>query len=295
MRVGNRLALGTVQIGLPYGIANRSGQVSYDDAVTILKHARAAGLDTLDTAVGYGDSEERLGKIGVAKWRIVSKLPGVPESCTNVCDWVRVTVMASLRRLRVPKLRALLLHNAKDLAGPRQRELYGALGALKNEGLVEKIGLSIYGTDELDSLWGRYELDIVQAPFNIIDRRIVTSGWLDRMATAGTEVHVRSIFMQGLLLMPPAGRPNYFDRWQPLWGQWDTWLAEHELSPLQACLAFALSYPAIDRVVIGVDSPTQLDQVVAVAGAGGVTPVLPPKSLTGDDPDLINPSHWSRI
>lgn len=291
--MSNRLALGTVQFGLPYGVANQSGQVSRDEAAAILDHAWAAGIDTLDTAIAYGESEQRLGEVGVAQWQVISKLPAIPESCMNVATWVQESVLSSLDRLRIPKLRGLLLHRPQQLLGPQGDALYRALVAIKDQGKIEKIGISIYGPDELDALWPHYQLDLVQAPFNIMDRRLATSGWLARLHQAGTEVHIRSVFLQGLLLMSPQSRPTYFNRWQPLWDQWHHWLTDQELAPLQACLCFAMSQPEIDRVVVGVDSLKHLQEIVASSKTIGAMKF--PNKLESTNMDLINPSEWINL
>lgn len=288
--MNNRLALGTVQFGLPYGIANQAGQVSRDEAAAILAHAWTAGVDTLDTAIAYGESEVRLGEIGVKQWQVISKLPPMPETCVDVSGWVRESVLGSLDRLGIPKLRGLLLHRPQQLLGPHGAALYRALIVIKEQGKVEKVGVSIYGPDELDALWPRYQFDLVQAPFNIIDRRLVTSGWLTRLQQAGTEVHIRSVFLQGLLLLEPTNRPATFKRWQPLWDRWSCWLADQALTPLQGCLGFALSHPGIDRVVVGVDNLKQLDEILSESKYGGIQP---PTELSSEDRDLVNPSRWA--
>lgn len=284
-----RLALGAAQFGLPYGVANNSGQVSRDEAVRILDHAWSAGLDTLDTAIEYGDSEQRLGEFGVGQWHVVSKLPPMPESCTNVAGWVQESVTASLSRLKIKKLHGLLLHRSQQLLGAQGQTLYAALDALKTQGLVDKIGVSIYDPQELDSLWSHFRFDLVQAPFNILDRRLVTTGWLTRLKQAGAEVHVRSVFLQGLLLMPAASRPSYFQPWQPLWAQWHQWLADMKLTPLQVCLRFVLAQRQIDRIIVGVDSLKHLQDILAVAEETGIES---PANLISADLDLINPSRW---
>lgn len=287
--MNNRLALGTVQFGLPYGIANQAGQVSREEAAAILDHAWEAGIDTLDTAIAYGESEQRLGEIGVAKWRIVSKLPALQEPCKDVAGWVRESVDASLARLKVSRLSGLLLHRSQQLLSPQGGALYRELIALKDQGKVEKIGISIYNPEELDALWPHYKIDLVQAPFNIIDRRLAISGWLTRLQQDGVEVHIRSVFLQGLLLMESAKRPSIFNRWQPLWDQWHQWLADQALTPLQGCLGFAMSSPAVDRVIVGVDSLTQLVEILSKARYCGVPA---PAGLSSEDLDLVNPSRW---
>ena len=285
----SRLALGTVQFGLSYGIANEVGQVAPDEGVAILSHARRHGIDTLDTAVAYGDSERRLGEAGVAGWRVVSKLPPVPSGCGDVAGWARQEVAGSLARLRVPRLEALLAHRAQDLAGAHAAILYHTMTELKREGKVLKIGASVYAPGDLETIVLRFPLDLVQAPLNIIDRRIAASGWLARLHDSGVEVHTRSAFLQGLLLMPNSVRPAAFQRWQPLWTAWDRWQAQSGQTAVRACLAFVLSHPEVDRVVVGVDSLRQLEDILTTDIEASMPP---PDDLVSGDLDLIDPSRW---
>lgn len=287
--MNNRIALGTVQFGMPYGIANQVGQVGREESIAILHYAWAMGIDTLDTAIAYGESELRLGEIGIERWQVISKLPSIPESCADVAGLVRESVMGSLARLGIPRLRGLLLHRPQQLLGTQGAALYGALCALKDQGKVEKIGVSIYAPEELDALCSRFQLDLVQAPFNVLDRRLASSGWLARLHQAGTEVHIRSVFLQGLLLMNQKNHPAYFSRWRSLWQQWHEWLECQALTPLQACLGFALSYAEIDRVVVGVDGVNQLQQILSPANTKCMSV---PQSLATEDVQLLNPSNW---
>ena len=286
----SRLALGTVQFGLPYGIANRTGQVGHEAATTIVGHAAAAGIDTLDTAVAYGDCEARLGSIGVRSWQVVTKLPPVPEDCSDTARWVGDAVAGSLARLAIDRLHGLLLHSAPQLTRPRGAELYAALTDLKRSGKVECVGVSIYSPSELDALPAEFHLDMVQAPFNIIDRRLATSGWLARLRAQGTQVHVRSVFLQGLLLMDSDRRPQKFARWDDLWRRWERWLCAEHLTPLQACLSFPASYPEIDRIIVGVDSPRHLDEILEAAA---VQRPRAPAEISSEDPQLVDPSTWT--
>lgn len=284
-----RLALGTVQFGLPYGVANQAGQTSINEVADILVHARRCGIDTIDTAIDYGESEQRLGEIGVKSWQVVSKLSAVPENCADVEDWVRDSVLGSLERLRINKLHGLLVHQTQQLLGPQGNAIYRALSTLKNQGKIEKIGVSIYIPEELDALWPRFQFDIVQAPFNILDRRLATSGWLARLHRAGTEVHVRSVFLQGLLLMGIEDRPEYFDRWQTLWTGWYQWLNSSGLTPLQACIGYVLQLQEVDRVIVGIDSLKHLTEIISAAEIDGVSA---PELLSTEDIDLLNPLNW---
>lgn len=284
-----RLALGTAQFGLAYGVANQQGQVNLSQVAEILRAARSAGMDTLDTAIAYGNSEEQLGRVGVEQWHIISKLPGLLETDTPIPQWVEAMADGALRRLRVGHLHALLLHRPSDLLTPRGNELYAALQGLKQGGLTSRIGISVYSPDDLATVCAHYDIDLVQIPYNVLDRRLVQSGWLPRLREAGVEIHVRSVFLQGLLLMPPETRPAFFQRWQGLWDQWRIWLADHDINALAVCLRFVLAEPGIDRVIVGVDRLNQLQEILTAASVN--LPPLP-DDLCSNELDLINPSHW---
>ena len=285
-----KLGLGTAQFGLNYGIANQQGQVSRDEGRAILDFARASGMDTLDTAIAYGDSEQKLGEIGVQDWQVITKLPAVPEGCRDIAQWVTKSFDVSLARLRVRALYGILVHQADQLLEPGGDRLYHALHQLKHDRLVENVGVSIYDPAELDLLCSRYQLDLVQAPFNIIDRRLVDSGWLSRLEKQGTELHVRSVFLQGLLLMAPSDRPQKFERWTSVWSRWDDWLEQTGLTPVQASLRYVLSFSQINKVIVGVDSLEQLKEIL-LAATGPLPDV--PDDLQSDDTDLLSPVRWA--
>jgi aryl-alcohol dehydrogenase-like predicted oxidoreductase len=287
-----KLALGTVQFGLPYGVANQQGRVSGEAALRIVDAARRRGMDTLDTATAYGESEDVLGQASLEGWRVVSKIGSPPAGCPDIAEWVDGQVRSSLKRLGIESLHGLLLHRPQDLLQEHGDELYAALVHVRNLGLVEKIGISIYEPSELDAIVPKYPPTLVQAPFHILDRRMITSGWMSRLAAGGIDLHVRSVFLQGLLLMKDADRPQKFAPWNPLWAIWRDWLAEVGLTPLQACLRHALGFPEIARVLVGVDSLRQLEEICEAA-AGGAPNV--PADLCTEDIDLLDPSRWSRL
>lgn len=287
-----RLALGTVQFGLPYGIANTQGQVSGSEAFQMLRLASASGIDVLDTAIAYGESECRLGEAGVRDFRVITKLPAVPSSCSGVGEWVAAQLAASMARLRMDRVYGLLLHRPQQLLEKDGAAIYRTLRQFQESGQIEKIGFSIYDPGQLDALYAQYLIDLVQVPFNLVDGRLLTSGWLPRLKDAGVEVHVRSAFLQGLLLLPPDAIPAKFARWSPLWRRWQAWLEDSGVPAVQACLAHVLSFPEIDRVVVGADSVQQLQQIVDAANRP-LSIDLP--NLQCADELLINPALWGTL
>jgi aryl-alcohol dehydrogenase-like predicted oxidoreductase len=288
----NRLALGTVQFGLPYGIANQAGQVSRPEARKMLQLAAAKGVDTLDTAIAYGESETCLGEVGCQDFKLVTKLPAVPDRCNDINYWINDQVSSSLGRLGTSSVYGLLLHRSEQLLGLDGEVIFQALKDLKEAGLVQKIGISIYSPDELDELIPRYQFDLVQAPFNLVDRRICKSGWLQRLKQEGVEVHTRSVFLQGLLLMHRSDIPKKFAPWSKLWNDWHDWLERHSVTAVQACLAYPLSFSEVDRVIVGADSVSQLRQII-IAAISAASDDLP--DIHCDAESLLNPSEWATL
>jgi aryl-alcohol dehydrogenase-like predicted oxidoreductase len=226
----------------------------------------------------------------VTSWSIVTKLPALPEDCSDIGDWVENQIRASLNRLGVDCLYAVLLHRPDQLFDAHGKKLLSALKSLKLKGLTKKIGVSIYSPDELEQIYGISHFDLVQAPLNILEHRLADSGWARRLKRMGIELHVRSVFLQGLLLMPSIRRPEKFNRWQDVWSEWDRWLTETGLSPLEACLQYIHSVEEVDRVVIGVDNVIQLKEILAVETKPLDTLPIWPQNI---DVDLVNPAHWS--
>ena len=176
--------------------------------------------------------------------------------------------------------------------GSHKLGLYKALCDLRNDGVVEKIGISIYSPAELDALVPYFDFDLIQAPLNLVDRRILTTGWLGRLKDKDVEVHTRSVFLQGLLLMGRSKIPNKFLPWSSIWREWDFWLEKQQgVSALEACLAFPLQCQDVDRVLVGADG---LDQLHAILNAAKYAGVNFPK-IECNDESLINPAEWQNL
>jgi aryl-alcohol dehydrogenase-like predicted oxidoreductase len=274
---------------MAYGIANRLGQVQPNAIATMLEVATLAGVDTLDTAINYGNSEALLGQAGVGQFRVVTKLPEIPAD-VDASAWVQEKVQQSLQRIGIGKLYGLLLHRADQLADSRANEVVNALAEVKARGWVEKVGVSIYEPEMLEQL--RHPIDLLQAPYNLLDQRLFTSGWGSRLADRGVEIHTRSAFLQGLLLMQRADRPVKFNRWDALWNQWHTWLAANGLGAAQACLQFCLARPEIAKVVVGVESVPQLQELLDLEARPCA---IATAAISCDDELLINPANWTNL
>jgi len=288
-----KLALGTAQFGMSYGIANQHGKIKLENIKDIIKIAREKNIDLVDTAIAYGDSERIIGKIGILDFKFVTKLPSLPKiEVANISFWVEDQIKLSLKRLGIQSLYGLLIHRSEDLLGDKGEKIVNALNNLKARGLVKKIGISIYDSSELEKLTNQIKVDIVQAPLNIIDQRLINSGWLSKLYKADVEVHIRSVFLQGLLLMSKQNRPHKFNRWKNLWKIWHEWLNDNQITALEATIRYALSVENISKVIVGVDSKKQLQQIILASD--GKLPPIPP-GLFMDDINLLNPSNWNKI
>jgi len=216
-------------------------------------------------------------------------LPPLPHPIDNVATWVEEQLQSSLNRLQVESVYGFLLHRPADLAGRYGQSLAEAIANLKREGLVHKVGVSIYSPLELESAFDFLSIDLVQSPYNLFDQRLQQSGWLVRLKEEGIEVHARSIFLQGLLIMKRNEMPKAFDRWSCLWESYHNWLSDNDITALEACLAFAASNPMIDKLVLGVDSAKQLSEILRTMGKGNF---VDGHDFRCEDEMLLNPSFW---
>ncbi len=287
----SRLAIGTAQFGMPYGIANKTGQVGLVDAKSILDLAILSGVSTLDTAIVYGESEACLGQVGVKDFDVITKLPSLPGSCDNIRDWVDAQLKDSMKRLDSKRLSGVLLHSPNQLLESRGAELFSALQAVRESGMAGKIGISVYSPDDFERLIKKYSFDLVQAPFNVIDRRLLTSGMLYRMKELGIEVHVRSVFLQGLLTLSASSMPKQFRKWDYLWNIWHKWLGDNNKCPISSCLSFPMSFSEIDKVIVGIDSLEQFSQILRALQKRDD---LDFPNMICEDENLINPSKWKK-
>jgi aryl-alcohol dehydrogenase-like predicted oxidoreductase len=288
-----RLVLGTVQFGLPYGVSHQGGRVPIEEARNILELAAVAGIDMLDTAAAYGDSEAVLGEIleDQSPFAIVTKTIPIRASAieATAIDRVEAGFRESLRKLRRDKVHALLVHDPRDLLNPGGERLWSLLEAFKAQGLVAKIGASVYDWAEIDALMSRYPMEALQAPLNVFDQRLLADGAFARAAGKGVEIHARSVLLQGLLLMTPEAAALKLPQAAEKLRDWRNALDEAGVSPLAAALGFALRAPHVDRIVVGVHSAAHLAECLATLDAA---PRLNYARFASDDLDLIDPRRW---
>ena len=286
--------MGTVQLGLQYGIANRTGKPDRETAFEILDLAFAEGIRRVDTAQSYGESENLIGEYHRAhpnrQFQVVSKLdPGCDFSAPDkIVDQVR----RSIGRLQVP-LEALLLHDPALLR--RWNSGSGAaLSACVDEGLTRQVGVSIYTPEEFDLAVALPAINVIQAPVNALDRRLIAGGQLSRARRAGKTVYLRSAFLQGLLLLDLAALPKSMSFAREALREWRTLCDRYQLAPHSVALGYLKSRMPDGITLIGCERPEQLQVNLAAWRKGD----LPHELLAAIDAlplpveRVLNPSLW---
>lgn len=286
-----RLALGTVQFGQDYGIANATGKIPEQEVFAVLDHAGKAGISRLDTATAYGESEQIIGKYlrnSPLRFDVVSKLPPLER---YVSGTEALLLRATLDRLGGKQLYGYLVHRFDDFR--KYHPLWEGLQGLKKQKLIKKIGFSLYRCEELELLLDqKVEFDIMQVPYSIFDRRF--EPYFSVLRKKGVEIQSRSVFLQGLVFFSSKDLPVFFERARPSLESLEQIARGNDLSINAVCLNFALSNPSIDKVIIGVDSLEHLKANIAILNDFDRVKTIYPRlqELKIEDEEILLPFKW---
>jgi hypothetical protein len=255
----NKLAIGTAQFGMPYGI--RNNEVGLKEIEKILDFAKKNKINTLDTAVAYKKAETKLGFLGVKEWKIISKIPTVPKVIYDEKKWINKIFFSSLKKLNLSRIDTILIH-VSDVILNKNRcdKIFAALEELKRSKLIKNIGFSIYDPKKIEKIINRYELDTIQAPYNIFDQRILTSGLSKLLQKKKIKLHLRSIFLQGLLLSRNQNLPKIF-RNNIFLLKFQKWVVNNNVNRIACCLGVT-SKIKFEKLIIGLDNLKQLKEVI---------------------------------
>lgn len=281
-----KITLGTVQFGINYGISNTHGVPSDEALKEILSVAKEAGINQLDTALAYGNAEERLGMFSENRFQIITKFPAVPsqEELVN-------TLEQSLTRLKTNSVYGYLAHNADILI--ENPGLWTTLQQAKKEGRIKKIGFSLYHPEQLEKLLTLNIVpDLVQLPYSILDRKFESK--LAELKQLETEIHVRSVFLQGLYFMNPKQLPEKLKPLTEALTELQTICTENEVAVGDVALNYVIANPNIDKIVMGVETAAQLQQNIQMVSDWKANSELFSKieAIEIKDKSLLNPVNW---
>lgn len=287
-----KLGLGTVQWGLPYGIANRQGITAPEAVTKLLNAARSHGIEVLDTASLYGKSETVLGKNELDGFKVITKTPSLTSQRITKAeiDQISEAFYRSLSLMNVKKVHGLLIHHSDNLLLPEGEKILAKMADLKKEGLIKKIGVSVYDSSQVDSVLKIFNPDLVQLPLNVFDQRMLESGHLQLLKSQGAEIHVRSVLLQGLLLMPLNDVPSFFQPIYPSLVRWREAAREQGFTAHQAAIAFVKNLPCVDTVLVGLDSLSQFNTCI---DSFSIDRKFDASGLACNDPVFVNPSMWN--
>lgn len=266
-----KMVLGTVQLGMDYGINNSIGKPTRQESLAILESAYEQGIRIFDTAFAYGDAEEIIGEFITTRKlddqvQIISKLEPncVPENSENVFDIVESKLRTSLSRLHLEVLDGYLLHTSPYIF---RAEIVNALHRCKVKGLVKNIGVSIYEEAEALAAVRSPLIDYIQIPYSVFDQRLSQTDFFKLAKANGKKVFARTAFLQGLIFMAEEKIPDYLSGAKKYLKEFDTIINQYGISRLEAALMFSLSNPGIDDFVFGVDTIKQLNEIMSVAAS----------------------------
>jgi aryl-alcohol dehydrogenase-like predicted oxidoreductase len=288
----SKLSIGSAQFGLDYGVTNSSGKVPLPEVCNILSLSKKSGISSVDTARLYGVSEEVLGQSDMlSDFKVTTKVSPQLLLENSIQVGFKIQIDESLKNLRLNSVYGLLCHDA-DFFIQNTHEVVKSLEQLRSNGFVQKIGCSVYGPEQVIALLKSFTPDIIQVPANVFDQRFHESKVLDILKMKNVEIHVRSAFLQGILLEKPEGLHSYFSSYKKQLAQFSDACQEAGLSPLEACLKLLVDDERVAKIVVGVCSAKQLEEVLSAEKKCSFKKSFNFSIFSSQDLHLINPSLW---
>jgi aryl-alcohol dehydrogenase-like predicted oxidoreductase len=281
-----KITLGTVQFGINYGISNQHGVPSDAELKTIFSVAKSLGIRILDTAKAYGNAEERIGFFSDNQFDIVSKFPKVDSK-----EALLHVLSETLTLLKTKAIYGYLAHNADVII--ENPSLWSVLQEAKNEGKIFKIGFSLYQPEQLDKLLQLNCIpDLVQLPYSIFDRKFENQ--FPVLKQLGSEIHVRSVFLQGLYFMNPNQLPTKLKPLKSSLSRLHQLCDHYDVKVGQVALNYVIANTNIDQLVIGVETAEQLQQNCKMISNWKVNPdvLSQVEAIEIKDKSLLNPVNW---
>lgn len=288
----NKICIGSANFGMEYGLDKKSPLLK-KDIKEIFEFLKKENTIYIDTAANYKNSEIIIGKYSTKKFKIITKIKKIPKGVNDLEKWLKNEIYISCKKLRVNKIYGLLVHDTQDLKNKKKaKKIYKTFDILKKSKIIEKIGLSIYNPNELDLYLKNYNFEIVQAPLNIFDRRIINSGWLKKINEKGIEFFARSIFLQGLLIKDINKIDKFFSPYKKKFEKFEIWTQKLNISKVEACIRFVNSYREVDKVIVGINNKMHFFENYKFLKKDKL---IVPNSLEIKSGKILNPKLWKKV
>lgn len=281
-----KVALGTVQFGLQYGISNTNGVPTDVVMNEIFNNASQNGINTFDTAVAYGNAEERIANFLPNKAEIISKFPK-----TDSKSELENIIQYSISRLKRDNLYGFMAHNGDFLI--ENPQLWEVLENLKQENKIQKIGYSLYTPEQLEQLLALDLVpDIIQIPYSLLDRKF--EPYFADLQQKNVEIHCRSVFLQGLYFLDPEKLPEKLVPLNPELKRLQSICQSNQVKMSDVALNFAYSNTYVDKIVIGIENEMQLNENInSIKNWNKNNSIFDEiKLITVNNKELLNPANW---
>ncbi|MAL65537.1 MAG: hypothetical protein CMF94_05485 [Candidatus Marinimicrobia bacterium] len=286
----DKICIGSANFGFNYGY--KGSLIKKNDLKKIISKAKRDKIYFIDTAFSYKNSEKRIGELTNENFKIITKIPRIPENVVNLKKWLINKTNNSLFKLKRKKIYAILIHNSKDLDDKKKSKIIlEHLESLKKKNIVKKIGVSVYNIKELKKSFNVYKFDIVQFPFNIFDNRIENSKYILKLKDQKVELHARSIFLQGLLLEDSSRIKKEFYKYKKFILKFEKWIKKKNISKIEACINHVFSSKIIDKIIVGLTTYSQFEELTKILNNKKNNAAKIPK-FKNINSGLLDPRTW---
>jgi len=282
-----KLILGGAQFAQRYGIYNKK-VINFEELRRSINLAKKKKIFIIDTSFNYKNSHHAIERLNINNFKIITKLK--LKNKKHIYS-LNEQIRQSLERLKIRKYFAILIHDHKNLLSRTGKEFLKELYKLKKNGLVDKIGVSIYSPNDLEIIWKFWKPEIVQAPFNVFDKRIYDSGWLRKLKKNNIIFVARSVFLQGALLQNTNKNLRYFHKYINSFQRWVEWCKQKNISQIKACLDYIKKFKEIDYAIIGFNSYAQFKEILSDYKK---KKYYIPDIFNSKEIKLIDPRQWKK-
>jgi aryl-alcohol dehydrogenase-like predicted oxidoreductase len=283
-----KLGIGTAQFGMDYGVSNINGKVSSNELSKIFAFCHKNNIEVIDTAQIYGDSEKRISRYLNNNYRIITKFS---LGSINKLHSLQASLETSLHNLSVDKVDTFMVHSFQLSQCDQLQKSYSQLIQLKQQGLINKIGISLYNQDEIEHILLHYQFDVIQIPINIFDQKLESTGILKKIKSYGVEIHARSAYLQGLCFIHPNNLTSQLKAAKSVLSEFRTQAKKHKVSLQKLALSYLLQIKEIDVILVGCTSNKELQENHLIILESDILD-LDYRIFNINDETITNPVNW---